>query len=141
MAFYPHAVEAAMANCTHWSHHTHTHLFITPMPYLTGELQIHYLQSVYGGTVYAQDNLYLFESFSFALCLPQMQTAFREAIVPPQEKEHLMGVILTTQSTEKKYPPLLIFHCALITSRLPHVLSIRFYKVINPFLLQSAATI
>lgn len=61
-----------------------------------------------------------------------------KATASPQGKEHIMGLVLTGKSREMKYPYLLIFNCALIaliTSRLPHVLSIHFYKVINPFLL------
>lgn len=85
----------------------------------------------------APDNLCLFEFLSFALCWPRMQAALKEAVVSPEEKEHFMRLVLTEQSTEKKYPPLLIFHCALIaliTFRLPCFLSIPSYKVMNLFL-------
>lgn len=55
--------------------HTHTKCFITPMNYLTVQ-PITSLHNAYGGTVYAPDNLCLFEFGSFALCLPRLQTAF-----------------------------------------------------------------
>lgn len=61
--------------------------------------------------MYAPDNLCLFEFLSLALHLPEMPTSSGQAIVPPQEKEHNMGVV---QSTDKIYSPLLIFNCGLI---------------------------